>query len=672
MKKANKEYKLYSFDIFDTLITRKVATPKGIFVLMKDIINQSPQFADLPNDVKTNFFNYRTNSEFYLRQINNQWNDGKDISLDMIYNHIQHTYFLTNEQTQAIKELEIQLELDNIIPIKENIEKLKVLLEKGKRVVLISDMYLPEYIIKEMLLKCDPVLCQVKLYLSSTLGFMKTKQALFHYVKEQENVEFREWTHMGDNKFADFFCARKLGIKAVLYPYVKFKEYEKSLLVANSQNSFVQISLGCAKNIRLNKFPNDEKAQLGASLAGPILFPYIYWLLDQAQKRGIERLYFIARDGYILKLIADLIIKENNLPIKTKYIYGSRKAWRISALNLDDDELYRQFIQFTMYEPKKIPQAFGLTKEEFLSILPKKLRNYSTSKPDKRLAEYLYNNKDVLKFAIEKNKAQKECVINYLKNTIDCTDDKFAFVDLDGSGLTQNCLARLMNNFYDKNIKSFYYAVTPACCRSLNLEKYYYYTLKRGNMGNMLELLTRAPHGQTLKYAGKNEDYKPILEQIDVENFKAWGFDNYINGMLEYCNLLNQNKYKYIQLDNQVILDIYINYLFLSIDKNTATLLGSIVHTSYGKESDEFAPKLSVFDAFHYLFRKKVDTDNLMYSKARSNKFVNSIIEYRQAHPKFRKELINLYINKTQQDAVFTILGIRISFSHLIWPYKNR
>lgn len=672
MKKANKEYKLYSFDIFDTLITRKVATPKGIFVLMKDIINQSPQFADLPNDVKTNFFNYRTNSEFYLRQINNQWNDGKDISLDMIYNHIQHTYFLTNEQTQAIKELEIQLELDNIIPIKENIEKLKVLLEKGKRVVLISDMYLPEYIIKEMLLKCDPVLCQVKLYLSSTLGFMKTKQALFHYVKEQENVEFREWTHMGDNKFADFFCARKLGIKAVLYPYVKFKEYEKSLLVANSQNSFVQISLGCAKNIRLNKFPNDEKAQLGASLAGPILFPYIYWLLDQAQKRGIERLYFIARDGYILKLIADLIIKENNLPIKTKYIYGSRKAWRISALNLDDDELYRQFIQFTMYEPKKIPQAFGLTKEEFLSILPKKLRNYSTSKPDKRLAEYLYNNKDVLKFAIEKNKAQKECVINYLKNTIDCTDDKFAFVDLDGSGLTQNCLARLMNNFYDKKIKSFYYAVTPACCRSLNLEKYYYYTLKRGNMGNMLELLTRAPHGQTLKYANQDKNFEPILEQIDVENFKAWGFDNYINGMLEYCNLLNQNKYKYIQLDNQVILDIYINYLFLSIDKNTATLLGSIVHTSYGKESDEFAPKLSVFDAFHYLFRKKVDTDNLMYSKARSNKFVNSIIEYRQAHPKFRKELINLYINKTQQDAVFTILGIRISFSHLIWPHKNR
>lgn len=672
MKKANKEYKLYSFDIFDTLITRKVATPKGIFVLMKDIINQSPQFADLPNDVKTNFFNYRTNSEFYLRQINNQWNDGKDISLDMIYNHIQHTYFLTNEQTQAIKELEIQLELDNIIPIKENIEKLKVLLEKGKRVVLISDMYLPEYIIKEMLLKCDPVLCQVKLYLSSTLGFMKTKQALFHYVKEQENVEFREWTHMGDNKFADFFCARKLGIKAVLYPYVNFKEYEKSLLVANSQNSFVQISLGCAKNIRLNKFPNDEKAQLGASLAGPILFPYIYWLLDQAQKRGIERLYFIARDGYILKLIADLIIKENNLPIKTKYIYGSRKAWRISALNLDDDELYRQFIQFTMYEPKKIPQAFGLTKEEFLSILPKKLRNYSTSKPDKRLAEYLYNNKDVLKFAIEKNKAQKECVINYLKNTIDCTDDKFAFVDLDGSGLTQNCLARLMNNFYDKKIKSFYYAVTPACCRSLNLEKYYYYTLKRGNMGNMLELLTRAPHGQTLKYANQDKNFEPILEQIDVENFKAWGFDNYINGMLEYCNLLNQNKYKYIQLDNQVILDIYINYLFLSIDKNTATLLGSIVHTSYGKESDEFAPKLSVFDAFHYLFRKKIDTDNLMYSKARSNKFVNSIIEYRQAHPKFRKELINLYINKTQQDAVFTILGIRISFSHLIWPHKNR
>lgn len=670
MKKANKEYKLYSFDIFDTLITRKVATPKGIFVLMKDIINQSPQFADLPNNVKTNFFNYRTNSEFYLRQINNQWNDGKDISLDMIYNHIQHTYFLTNEQTQAIKELEIQLELDNIIPIKENIEKLKVLLEKGKRVVLISDMYLPEYIIKEMLLKCDPILCQVKLYLSSTLGFMKTKQALFHYVKEQENVEFREWTHMGDNKFADFFCARKLGIKAVLYPYVKFKEYEKSLLVANSQNSFVQISLGCAKNIRLNKFPNDEKAQLGASLAGPILFPYIYWLLDQAQKRGIERLYFIARDGYVMKIVADAILSRIPLNIKTEYIYGSRKAWRLASLSLDNEKLYTQFIYTALWEQKNMFKAFGMSEKEFQSFLPKELKIYK-KKNLKRLEQYLLNNDSILKEIVNKNKERKNNAISYLEQNIDTTDSKFAFVDSNGTGFTQNCLAALFQNFYNKPIKSFYLAGTPGNCPPLNLEKYYYYVFKKSNVGHVLELLTRAPHGQVLGYKSEFGISQPILEDSHIED---WNFDNYIKGLetysIEFSKYIDQ--YPCIAFGDQIILKEYVKFLFCNIDNETANLLGTIKHKLFGNEAKEFAPKLSVFDAFHYLFRKKVDTDNLMYSKARSNKFVNSIIEYRQAHPKFRKELINLYINKTQQDAVFTILGIRISFSHLIWPNKNR
>ena len=49
-------YDLYSFDIFDTIITRKVAKPNGIFALMQNIIRSDLKYSDLPNDVKTNFF----------------------------------------------------------------------------------------------------------------------------------------------------------------------------------------------------------------------------------------------------------------------------------------------------------------------------------------------------------------------------------------------------------------------------------------------------------------------------------------------------------------------------------------------------------------------------------------------------------------------------------------
>ena len=99
--------------------------------------------------------------------------------------------------------------------------------------------------------------------------------------------------------------------------------------------------------------------------------------------------------------------------------------------------------------------------ENATGYLPKNLHNYSTHKPDNRLAEYLYENKDVLKFAIEKNKAQKECVINYLKNTIDCTDDKFAFVDLKKEKIVE--LIKPSNLYYDSVMEKIY------------LSKEYYY-----------------------------------------------------------------------------------------------------------------------------------------------------------------------------------------------------
>lgn len=38
MKTKVKQIELYSFDIFDTLVTRRVGTPRGIFALMQEKI----------------------------------------------------------------------------------------------------------------------------------------------------------------------------------------------------------------------------------------------------------------------------------------------------------------------------------------------------------------------------------------------------------------------------------------------------------------------------------------------------------------------------------------------------------------------------------------------------------------------------------------------------------
>lgn len=662
----NKDYDLYSFDIFDTLLTRKVARPTGIFVLMQHIFNTNTLYSDIPYDVKTNFYQYRIDAEYYLRRINNLWHDELDINFDAIYNYLQKTYYLSDEQVQKIKELEIKLELEAVVPIKENIDTIKTLLAQNKRVILISDMYLPLEIIKQMLYNADPVLATLKLYLSSELRYMKKNGDLFKFVKSQENVEYKKWVHVGDNHNSDYFKPTKLGINAILYEYVDFEDYEKDLLKIEFQNPIVQLLLGCTKNLRLNKFLRNKKANLGASLAGTILYPYISWLLDQACRRSINRLYFIARDGYILKEIADTLIKQNKLNIATFYTYGSRKAWRLSGLDINNEKLYKQFIDMFKYESNKIHSILNIDKHELIEMLPNDLNEYYKLKNRNKLIEYFTNNKQIIKEALNKNELQRQYTLKYLKDNIDYSDENFAFVDLDGSCLTQNCLAHLFNDFYNKPIKSFYYAVTPLCYEAINLEKYYFSAFKKPMMGHLIELLTRAPHGQTLGY---DSDGKPILEHVDEKALKKWNFEDYKLGILEFTLTLNEyaKQYNYISFESQKIMNFYLNYLYNSPDKKTANLLGELIHVSYGSEKNEFAPELNIFEALKYLFTKKCKTENIRFSQARSHKLIRKIIDYKIKHPNLRKQIINVFINAKCKEANLTILGIKVSFRSLIW-----
>lgn len=662
----NKNYNLYSFDIFDTLLTRKVARPTGIFVLMQHILNKDILYKNFPEDVKSNFYNYRTDAEFYLRRINNAWHNERDITFDAIYSYMGETYNLDFEKITQLKSLEIKLELETVVPIHENIDKVKKLIAQNKKVVLISDMYLPFDVIKQMLYNADPILADLKLYLSSKEGYMKKSGELFKYVKTKEDIDYKNWLHVGDNPRADNSKPKKLGINTILYEYVKFEDYERKILSSKFHSPIVQLIVGCSKNLRLNNFNKNDKAALGASLAGPILYPYVSWLLKRCENRSIRRLYFIARDGYILKEIADIIISKRNLNIKTSYIYGSRKAWRLSGLNIENSSLYAQFIDSLKYNRKNMYTIFSLNKKEFEKILPKELKKFHRLKNKEKIQKYFLENKEAVAEILKRNKQQKINAINYLKNNIDYSDDNFAFVDLDGSCLTQNCLASLFLNFYDKPIKSFYYAVTPLCYESINLKKYYFSAFKKPLMGNLIELLTRAPHGQTIGY---DDNGKPVLEEFDKSLLNNWKFDDYKKGILQSTFYLNEisNQYNFLSFESQEVMNFYLNYLFESPDKKTADLLGGISHKLFGSDNNEFAPELNIIDALKYLFTKRTKSENIKFSKARSHYLIRKIIEYKIEHPNLRKQLINIDINKNKRKANIILLGIKISFRSLIW-----
>ena len=60
---------LYSFDVFDTVITRKTATPQGIWKMMQRELLRERAYADIPEYVRKNFYDLRIRIERLVRVI---------------------------------------------------------------------------------------------------------------------------------------------------------------------------------------------------------------------------------------------------------------------------------------------------------------------------------------------------------------------------------------------------------------------------------------------------------------------------------------------------------------------------------------------------------------------------------------------------------------------------
>ena len=202
---------IFSFDIFDTVIGRRVQKPVDIFHLMSTrLVAEHPE---VPHDVAENFHDIRRKAEADARKASS----AEDITFDDIYDQLAKTCSLSKAQRDFLQAFEFNLELENIRPIRSNDQMIHDLLAKGEHVIFISDMYLQPKYIKQLLAKVSPVFAELPLYVSNECGLLKHTGSLFKYVLEKENIRPNELIHRGDNPVADLEMPKKLGILTDFY-----------------------------------------------------------------------------------------------------------------------------------------------------------------------------------------------------------------------------------------------------------------------------------------------------------------------------------------------------------------------------------------------------------------------------------------------------------------------
>lgn len=643
---------LHSFDIFDTLIRRSTLKPLSIFDYVRDRARASGMA--FPLQVLENWVNLRNKAEHDVRDMMRKTtferqSDKIEISLDDIYIRLQKNLRLSQAQTDFLKQTEIDAEIAHVEPIQQRIDYLFSLKAAGHDVIMVSDMYLPENVIRAMLERADGRLKDIPLYLSATIGHQKSTGKLYRHIFFDIGYQYSKWTHYGDNKHADGSVPRRYGIQTASHDIDDFIPFEAALVAAmDNHNRYPAYRLAT----KMHRYRSELIKQMDNTLletkyynyayAGSALVTYINWAIRDALARGYETLYFISRDGHFLKQIADKIIATRGYDIKTKYIYGSRKAWRLpSFIDKVDDETFWQFGNFVgMDSFDDLVKASYLSAEELLALFPefeslktaKHLRGAVAENIRKVLSDSQAYRQKVLELAKEK----RQIVRRYLQQEID-PSEKFAFVEFWGRGYTQDTFGRLLNDAFGKEVDNpFYYVRSFTDDTGTSLR--HNFILAPQNFSFFEPVFAQTPYDSIPGYIEVNGRVEPIINHRDAstsdlisdgllkftEDYLAieTADEDYFNGALA------QFSYQYQMSRND---DQFICGVFSELKDNIS---------SFGLEK-AYAPALSLNQLQNIASKQELDklTQSVQISLSKSDK--KTVDYYQRIHKNYNLPAFN-------------------------------
>ena len=637
---------IFCFDVFDTVITRKVATPWGIFALIRDKLRKEQSKNGIAEYVIENFYELRIHSERLIRESYSARRI-EEITLQGIYEAMAVSGLLSEAQIAYLCELEEKMEWENVIGIQENIHRIETLLAQGERVILVSDMYLSQKAIRSMLTKVSGVLASLPLYVSSEYRKRKTSGELYRHVQSLEKIPFENWIHIGDNKTQDLRIPFELGMRVEYWPVMEKTAFEKKLLENLGDDTGLQRIISAA--VRSETFHEKEAMEqglrgayhIGCRYAGPVLYSYAAWIVEQAREKKIRRLYFIARDGYLIKKIVDFILLKSHTDIRTSYIYGSRKAWRMPSLSGSHYNLYQLVLWshfLRIHSLEDLAAVLHLSLHELYPYLP---GTYAKNKENTRISiqelEYIVDilsgDKTFQQFHLQKLSKERLLTQMYLEQEVNVADDDFAFVDVSGGGLTQGCLRELLKDRYPKPIRTFFFKID----RVNLVEQSILYTFLPSFLENNLtiEMMCRAPHGQTRGYEEKNGSLVPVFDAVESEELIEHGFFAYERGILDFTECMYENTTETTCGSLKIIL-FYLQQIAQNPPEDVLEFFASMPSGESGRGESvvEYAPKLTEQDIKNiFLYRTYEPLEefykgtDLNYSVLRADRETKALIE---------------------------------------------
>ena len=330
-------YDVISFDVFDTLLFRTFANPTDLFYA----VGQKLDCLD--------FKRLRMEAEENARRDCMKEKGHREANLSDIYDRLWKDAGIPKEEGMRA---EVEAEERFCFANPYMLEVFRLLHRSGKRLVLLSDMYLSGETILRILKKCgypEPEAC----FVSCDYGLSKSGGTL--YKEAEKRFGPLRYIHVGDNRISDGENAKKAGWDSIYYANVNavgnpFRSREMSSVTGSVYRGLVNAHLHNGLQER------DPDYEYGFLCGGILALGYCQFIHSYVQEHGMEKILFLARDGDILCRVYRLLYPQEEARIH--YVLWSRLAAVKMTARYYKYDYFRRFLYHKVNQGFTLEQIF--------------------------------------------------------------------------------------------------------------------------------------------------------------------------------------------------------------------------------------------------------------------------------------------------------------------------
>ena len=426
-----------SFDIFDTLIMRKIFSPEDVFRLLGEKVR-----AELKLDCEIAYIRAQVAAKC-----------GPYANINEIYEQIKKYMNLTDENISDIMKMEKDIDLDLCIARRDITDLYEYCLTSGKEVYLVSDMYYTLDDINCILDKCGITPPDNEhIWVSCEKKYDKVSGTIW---KEYSAMFSRDvkCLHIGDNKLGDIENSIKYDIDSYYIMSAKDMLMNSSMAELASDVNTVSdsICLGLVVAKLFNspfvlcstkgKVSFEDSEIYGYCVYGPLLEKFLIWLYYNSRKDEIDKLLFFARDGYFLEkdytMVAELL--DDGYEQEWCYLPILRRLIYIATMENEDD--FNRVVAFPY-----VGTFADYMKSRFDIIVTDETSEYNDRQINavgdhKNILKWIQPYKDKI---MEQAKKERKNYLAYLTSNGDIQKElSYGTVDLGYYGTNQYYLQRL-------------------------------------------------------------------------------------------------------------------------------------------------------------------------------------------------------------------------------------